>query len=366
MTLNVVLRHRLGNFDLDVAFSGGAGVTALFGPSGAGKTTIINLVAGLERPAQGRVMLGDRVLVDTDRGLFVPPHRRRVGYVFQDSRLFPHLDVRRNLLYGHWFTPVAERRETLSRVVELLDLGPLLGRGPARLSGGERQRVALGRALLASPHLLLMDEPLASLDAARKMEILPYLERLHDEASVPIVYVSHELAEVARLATDLVVIAAGRVIAAGPVADVAARAEVTALLPPGEAGTILDARVIAVDAADDLAHVDTILGELRIAGLARPVGSRLRLQIRAKDVMIATSPPVGISALNVLSAVIGRIEPVQRGGGDQIITLSCGKGTIKAQVTRHSVGALGLVPGRAVHVVVKSAAIASGLRQPFA
>lgn len=365
MSLSVSLRHRLGEFDLDVAFTSHAGVTAIFGPSGAGKTTIIDLVAGLGRPQDGRIALGDRVLVDTARGLFVPPHRRRVGYVFQDSRLFPHLDVRRNLLYGHWFTPGAERRETLAHVVELLDLGSLLARAPARLSGGERQRVALGRALLTSPHLLLMDEPLASLDAARKTEILPYLERLRDELLIPIVYVSHEIAEVARLATTLVVIAAGRVVAAGPVAAIIARPEVAALLPPGEAGSLLDGRIAAVDAADDLAHVDTAAGRFRIAGLDRPIGSRLRLQIRARDVMIATAPPVGISALNVLAAEIVALAPAGRGSGELIVTLSCGSGQIKAQLTRHSVAALDLAPGRKVFAVVKSAAIAGGLRQPF-
>lgn len=366
MSLSVSLRHRQGGFSLDVAFTSHTGVTALFGPSGAGKTTIVNLVAGLARPQDGRIALGDRVLVDTAQGLFVPPQRRRIGYVFQDSRLFPHLDVRRNLLYGHWFTPPSERREDFSRVVDLLDLGSLLARAPARLSGGERQRVALGRALLASPHLLLMDEPLASLDAARKTEIFPYLERLRDDLRIPIVYVSHEIAEVARLATTLVVIVGGRLIASGPVADIVGRPDVAALLPPADAGVLLDGRIQAVDPGDDLAHVETAVGMLRIAGLDRPVGSAFRLQIRAKDVMIATAPPVGISALNILPAEIAAIAATGRGSSEQMLTLTCRAGWIKAQLTRHSVAALGLAPGRKVFAVVKSAAIASGIRQPFA
>ena len=214
MTLLVRLSHAFAGFALDVAFEAPPGLTALVGPSGAGKTTVVGAVAGLLRPRAGRVVAAGVTLLDTDRGVWVPPHRRRVGCVFQEGRLFPHLTVRQNLLYGRWFAPRAEPGPLLGEVVDLLGLAPLLGRRPAALSGGERQRVALGRALLARPRLLLMDEPLASLDEARKAEVLPYIERLRDRSGLPILYVSHASAEVERLATTVVRLEGGRVAAA--------------------------------------------------------------------------------------------------------------------------------------------------------
>jgi molybdate transport system ATP-binding protein len=214
MSIAVSITHRQGDFSLDVAFEADARVVALFGPSGSGKTTVLNIIAGLVRPKQARVVVQDRVLSDTQRGIFVPPHKRRVGYVFQDGRLFPHLTVRRNLAYGRWFTPPAAHWAKPDEVVALLGIGHLLDRSPRTLSGGEKQRVAIGRALLASPRLLLMDEPLASLDETRKRETLPYIERIRDELSIPIVYVSHSLAEVERLTDTIVRLEAGRVASA--------------------------------------------------------------------------------------------------------------------------------------------------------
>jgi molybdate transport system ATP-binding protein len=214
VALEVEVEHRLGDFRLAVAFVAPDGVTALFGPSGSGKTTLVNIIAGLIRPQRGRVAIDGTVLVDRARGLWLPPHRRRIGYVFQDGRLFPHLTVRQNLLYGRHFTPRAERRASLEAVVELLGIAPLLQRRPASLSGGEKQRVAIGRALLADPRLLLMDEPLAGLDEARRDEILPYIERLRDRSGLPIVYVSHAASEVRQLASTVVRLEAGRL--AGP------------------------------------------------------------------------------------------------------------------------------------------------------
>ncbi len=210
MSIAVSIAHRQGEFSLDIAFAADAHVVALFGPSGSGKTTILNVIAGLVRPKEARIAVGGRVLVDTGAGVFVPPHRRRIGYVFQDGRLFPHLSVRRNLAYGRWFAARTERWAKPQEVVALLGIGHLLDRYPGTLSGGEKQRVAIGRALLASPRLLLMDEPLASLDEARKRETLPYIERLRDELAIPIVYVSHSLVEVERLAGRIVRIEAGR------------------------------------------------------------------------------------------------------------------------------------------------------------
>ncbi|MDG1129166.1 MAG: molybdenum ABC transporter ATP-binding protein, partial [Paracoccaceae bacterium] len=219
MTLQVSLRHQFAGFDLDVAFEAPPGVTVLFGPSGSGKSTVINAVAGLLRPDRGRIVTDDLVLLDTDARRVLPPHKRRLGYVFQEGRLFPHLSVRQNLLFGRWFAPRDARGESLDRVVELLGLEHLLDRRPGALSGGEKQRVAIGRALLAAPRLILADEPLAALDETRKAEILPYFERLRDEVAVPILYVSHASAEVARLATTVVALRAGRVAAVGPPAQ---------------------------------------------------------------------------------------------------------------------------------------------------
>jgi molybdate transport system ATP-binding protein len=215
MSLDVEAFARLGEFTLDAAFASDGKITAIFGRSGSGKTTLINIIAGLIAPRRGRVVVNGAVLLDTARGINLPAYRRRVGYVFQEARLFPHLSVRQNLLYGHWFAPHG-KRESIEEVIDLLDLGPLLHRGTGQLSGGVKQRVAIGRALLASPRLLLMDEPLSSLDHQRKLEVLPYLERLRDQANVPIIYVSHSVPEVARLATTVVLIEDGRVVASGP------------------------------------------------------------------------------------------------------------------------------------------------------
>ena len=227
--LSVAVEHYFGSFRLDAAFDSTGGLTALFGRSGAGKTSLINAIAGLLRPDRGRISLDDEVLIDTERGIFVPARRRRIGYVFQEGRLFPHMNVRQNLLYGRWFAPRGGGAAEIEQIVDLLGIAPLLQRRPANLSGGEKQRVAIGRALLARPRLLVMDEPLASLDEARKTEVLPYIERLRDAAGVPIVYVSHQVAEVARLATTMVVLSEGRVAAVGP----------TAAMRPSERMTIV-------------------------------------------------------------------------------------------------------------------------------
>src|SRR5690606_18215559 len=220
MRLAVEARQMLGEFRLDASLVASSGVTALFGRSGSGKTSLMRVIAGLARPARGRVAFDDIVLLDTDRRIFIPPHRRRFGYVFQEARLFPHLSVRRNLLYGRWFSPRPGGQGDFERVIEMLGIAALLDRPPADLSGGERQRVAIGRALLSSPRLLLMDEPLAALDDERKAEILPYLERLRDEAGIPIVYVSHSVAEVGRLADQVVMMENGAVAAVGAPSDV--------------------------------------------------------------------------------------------------------------------------------------------------
>ena len=356
MTLSVAIRHRVGGFTLDAAFDVPAGITVLFGRSGSGKTTIVNAVAGLLRPESGRISVDGRVLLDTARRIFVPPHRRRLGCIFQEGRLFPHLTVRQNLRYGAWFAPQHARQEDFGHVVELLGIGHLLDRRPGALSGGEKQRIAIGRALMAKPMLILADEPLASLDDARKAEILPYLERLRDEVAVPILYVSHAVSEVARLATTVVAVDAGRVVGQGPVADVLGDPSV---LPAGtrDAGAVLTATVAAH-------HVDG-LTELRAGGerlflpqLAQAEGSTIRVRIAAHDVILSRWRPEGLSALNILE---GRVDEIRSGEGPgAIVALDTPAGRVLARITRRSAAALGLVPGAVAFAVIKTVSVAPG------
>ncbi len=353
--LEVDIEHPLGAFSLDIHFRSGRGLTALFGRSGAGKTSVVNAIAGLIRPRRGRIAVDGEVLVDTQRRIDLPPHRRRVGYVFQEGRLFPHLTVRQNLLFGRWFARGRTAAGRLDEVVELLGVGPLLDRRPGRLSGGEKQRVAVGRALLASPRLLLMDEPLASLDARRKDEILPFLERLREEASVPIVYVSHSVAEVARLASTIVLIADGRVRAVGPVEEVMGRAGLAPLAGGFEAGAVLAARVAGHDPRYGLTELAGAFGRLTVPRLGAAVGCALRVHIRARDVILATAPPTGISALNVLAAEVEALVPVEDATLE--VQLRLGPERLLARVTRRSGDALGLAPGRRVFAVIKTVAI---------
>jgi molybdate transport system ATP-binding protein len=355
MSLDVDISHSQGDFTLDARFSSEGHLTALFGPSGAGKSTLTNILAGLIRPQRGRVTVDGEVMVDTARGIFVPKHRRRVGYVFQEGRLFPHLSVRSNLLYGRWFSRADRHQPSLDEVVDLLGIRPLLKRRPSSLSGGEKQRVAIGRALLASPRMLLMDEPLASLDDARKLEILPYIERLRDVLKIPIVYVSHGIGEVARLATTLVVLDNGRVAAAGTLGEVTARLDLLALTGGAEAGAVLEAPVVGHDDEFNLTTLRTTAGDLRVPRLALPLGSRARVRIRASDVIIGLTRPEGLSALNVLA---GTVKEVAQGEGAAAeVSLDCGGQIILSRLTRQSVAALGLVPGRPVHAILKTVAI---------
>jgi molybdate transport system ATP-binding protein len=355
MTLAIDIRHRLGSFLLDAQFETGSGLVALFGRSGSGKTSIINIIAGLIRPEQGTIEIDGTVLVDTARGVFVPRHRRRIGYVFQEGRLFPHLTVRQNLLYGRWFAPRAERGDGLDRVVDLLGIASLLERRPGRLSGGEKQRVAIGRALLAGPSLLLMDEPLASLDEARKAEILPYIERLRDESSVPIIYVSHSIAEVARLASTVVLLSEGKVAAAGPTAGIMQRLDLFPLTGRAEAGAIVEAVVEAHDAATGLTRLRSRAGSWHLPKLEAAAGSKVRIRVRARDVMLATTSPQDVSALNVFPALIVEMgdtaEPIVE------VRLDCSGDALVARLTRHSIERLSLAPGVRVHALIKSVAL---------
>ncbi|MEI4486249.1 molybdenum ABC transporter ATP-binding protein [Frigidibacter sp. MR17.14] len=354
MTLTVDIRLARPGFSLDVAFAAPPGVTALFGRSGAGKTTVVQAVAGLVRPDAGTITLGDRALLSPAGA--VPPHRRRIGYVFQDARLFPHLNVRRNLGYGRWFARGRALAEP-GPVIEMLGIGALLDRPVGGLSGGERQRVALGRALLSGPELLLMDEPLAALDQARKDEILPYLERLRDELRLPILYVTHSAAEVARLATTVVVLEAGRVAVAGPVAEVLSDPGAGAALGLRELGAVIEAR-LAGQEPDGLSRLSISGGTLLLPRIEAAPGARLRVRIHAEDVMIARAVPGAISALNVLPAVV---ESLRLGEGPgALVRLRIGQDRILVRLTRRSALALELAPGLACHAVLKSVAVAKG------
>jgi molybdate transport system ATP-binding protein len=352
--LEISLHHDFPGFTLDAHFEAPPGVTVLFGRSGSGKTTIVNAVAGLLMPDEGRIAAGDWVLLDTARGIRLRPHRRRLGYIFQEGRLFPHLTVRQNLAYGTWFAPKDAPREEMGRVVDLLGIGALLDRRPGALSGGEKQRVAIGRALLSAPRLILADEPLAALDEARKAEILPYFERLRDEVNVPILYVSHSASEVARLATTVVALEEGRVIGQGPAAEVLSD---PAVLPTGarEAGAVITARVTA-HYDDGLTELDAGGAPLFLPRLGQPPGSRLRVRIAAHDVILSRTRPEGLSALNIVPGTVRELRPGD--GPGMIVGLDTQAGRLLARITQRSAQALGLAEGMPVHAVIKTVAVA--------
>lgn len=346
--LSVSVRHALQGFTLDVAFQAPPGVTVLFGHSGSGKSTVLNAVAGLLRPDHARIAVDGTVLTDTDRRIFLPPHRRRLGVVFQDGRLFPHMTVRQNLRYGRWFAGRAARTTSEAGVVEMLGIGPLLDRAPATLSGGERQRVAIGRALLAEPRLILADEPLSALDDTRKAEIMPYLERLRDELRVPMLYVSHAPPEVARIATTLVVMQGGRVARMGPAAEVLAD---PAVAGHGREAGVMIAATVTRDHADGVTELDAGGLPLFLPRLSAAPGDRLRLRIAAADVMLARGRPQGLSALNILP---GTVEELRAEGETALVRLSTRAGPILSRITHRSVRQLDVRPGVELTAIVKS------------
>lgn len=353
MSLKVDIRHRLGAFSVEADFTADKGVTALFGRSGSGKTSLINIIAGLMRPGGGRLSFNGDVLFDDDKRVFVPAHKRRFGYVFQEARLFPHLSVRRNLGYGRWFARHRQGAADFNRIVDLLGVGALLDRAPANLSGGEKQRIAIGRALLSNPRLLLMDEPMAALDEERKAEILPYLERLRDEADIPIIYVSHSVAEVARLATKVIILENGRISASGDAATILSQPSST--IDRREARAVIDGTVETTDMEHQITVIRSGNVEIRVPQLNAPIGKHVRLQIAARDVMLATSRPEGLSALNILQAMIIEIgEPAQ---GMVDVRLDCDGVTIISAVTVLSRDMLGLNPGKPVYAIIKSVAL---------
>ncbi|RMF12155.1 MAG: molybdenum ABC transporter ATP-binding protein [Alphaproteobacteria bacterium] len=356
MTVRVTMRHRLGSFLLDLSFAlDHPGITALFGPSGAGKSTVINAVAGLVRPHRGRIEINGATVFDSEAKVYIPPRRRNVGYVFQDARLFPHLSVRRNLLYGWRRAARRASDKDIRDLVALLGLESLLDRRPVSLSGGERQRVAIGRALLKSPDILLLDEPLAGLDRKRRDEILPYLARLRDRYGIPMLYVSHDIDEVARLADQVQIIDNGRIVASGPVSEVFTRLDLFPLTGRFEAGTVIDARIVAHDDGYGLTRLHFDGGTLTVPRVDAETGALVRVRVRAQDIVIALSRPDAISANNVLAATITdlRVDPETYAD----VQLSCGGARLVARITRQSLDRLALEVGKKVFAVIKSVTI---------
>jgi len=353
--LRARLRLDRGAFRLDVDLDlPQRGISALFGHSGSGKTTILRAIAGLERAPGGYVALGGEVWQDDARGVFVPVHQRALGYVFQEASLFPHLSVRANLEFGRKRVPAHERRFDLAPVTELLGIVSLLERRPDGLSGGERQRVAIARALLASPRLLLMDEPLAALDLRRKLEILPYLERMHAELAIPIVYVSHAPDEVARLADHLVLLDDGKAVASGPLTETLARVD----LPPSfadDAGVVLDT-LLAGHEEDALSRLEFAGGALFVGRRREAIGTHLRCRIHARDVSLALEQPQGSSIVNRLPAVVTAVAATET-PGHVLVQLRIGSSPLLARITARSRRELGIEPGLRLWAQIKGVAL---------
>ena len=346
--LDLAIARRQGDFSLDVAFSvPAAEITALFGRSGAGKSSVVRMLAGLDRPDSGHITLDGRALID------LPPHRRRIGLVFQDSRLLPHYGVRGNLMYGFARVPAAERFVHVEEVVELLGLGDLLARRPASLSGGEKQRVAIGRALLSSPRLLLMDEPLASLDGARKAELLDYLARLARHFRLPVLYVSHSPEEILRLASRMVLIEGGRTLAEGPVEEVMSHPDFAAAAGSRTLVSILNAVLESHDPARRTSRLRFAEHHLDLPRLDLAPGSAVRARIPADHVILARRPVDGLSVRNQIA---GKVVSLRPAGALVDVTVDIGC-PLHAELTADSCRDLGLEPGGAVTVLIKGAAI---------
>jgi len=351
--LEVSVSKRLAGFRLDATFTAPTpGVIALFGRSGSGKTTLTNVISGLLTPDAGIVTLDGEPLTDIRRGIVVPVERRRIGYVFQAARLFPHLSVAGNLRYGERRSRSAHSITGVDEVVALLGLAHLLPKKPWQLSGGERQRVSLGRALLSQPRLLLLDEPLASLDVARREEVLPYLVALRDRLSIPMVYVSHQFDEVLRLATHLVLLEGGRVLAEGPVDEMSLYSELQSIIGPDLVGAVVEGLVTRVNSDTGGAELAVGNGTLEVSLRDVPVGARVRLQLLARDIILATQPVQGLSVRNALPSTVIAISDDEFGA--VLVRVDVGGAIVLARITQGARRALNLRPGDAVWTLVKA------------
>jgi molybdate transport system ATP-binding protein len=354
-TINARFRLDYGEFKLDVDLRlPGSGISVLFGPSGSGKTTLLRCIAGLQRAPLGFLGINSHVWQDSERGLFVPTHKRPLGYVFQEASLFPHLTVARNLQFGLKRMGKTPDAVDLRQVIELLGIGHLLTRMPERLSGGERQRVAIARALALSPEVLLMDEPLAALDFQRKQEILPFLNRLHRELNIPVLYVTHSQQEVAQLADHLVIMADGRALASGPLADTLSRLDVP-LAHDREAAMVWPVTVVDHEPDYHLTRVAFAGGTLSLPAVDAAVGTPLRVQIYARDASICLEEPNATSILNVLPATISGLADGH--DGYSVVRLRVGNQALLAHITRKSTMLLDLRVGMGVYVQIKGTSI---------
>lgn len=350
--LDVTLSHRFDGFDLDVAFQAPAGITAIFGPSGSGKSTLLKSVAGLIRPQSGRIVLGDRVLFDSRSRVFKSAPERRIGVVFQEGRLFPHMSVRKNLTYGQRGHATSAPSD-IDPIVDLLGIGHLLDRQPNTLSGGEAQRVAIGRALLSAPDLLLMDEPLASLDERRKAEILPYLERLKETIGTPILYVSHSLTEVLQLSNMLVVLSDGKVVEQGATDDLISRPELARHFGADQISSYLSATVISDAGPDGVCQVETAGGPLFLPGVRAESGTALRLRIPMRDVVLFNDDPVSLGTAAAIKGTVAGVGPADGFGVD--VALQIGSDVLRTRITSQEVEALGLQAGMLLYARVRPA-----------
>ena len=342
------------DFRLDVQLClPGRGVTALLGPSGCGKTTCLRSIAGLER-ARGSVTVNGEVWQDDATGQWLPTHRRALGYVFQEASLFAHLSVRRNIDYGLRRTPPARRKVSQEQAVALLGISHLMERMPSTLSGGERQRVAIARALATSPRVLLMDEPLAALDAQRKAEVLPYLDQLHRELDIPVVYVSHSIDEVARLAQHMVLLRSGSIVAAGPAQELLTRLDLP--LGAGDAAAVVHAQMLHYDPCMHLATLDFDGGRLRmVMATPRPMGTPVQLRVQARDVSLSLRRPEDSSILNIVPAAV--LDMRDDGPGQVMVSLQLGQARLLARITAHSARQLAIAPGLHVFAQIKGMAL---------
>ena len=353
--IDVDVEQRFGAFELAVRFAVDAPIVGLFGASGAGKTSVVDAIAGIAKPARGAIVINGTRLFDSTQRIDVPPERRRIGYVFQDALLFPHLDVQSNLLYGQRLCPAADRFIESARIIALLGLHALLERRPATLSGGERQRVAIGRALLAQPRILLMDEPLAALDVPRKREILTYIERLRDELHIPIVYVSHSVEEITRIADTIVVVANGRCTSVGDAQTVANALDASSTDDHYDPVSVIDTRIVAQDMRYRLTTLAFDGGELVVPAVDALPRDRVRARIRARDVSLAIGRPTGISILNVLPGVVTKIRVT--GGPAVDVSVAVGNATLTARITQRSFEELGIHDDMYVHALVKAVSL---------
>jgi molybdate transport system ATP-binding protein len=353
--LRIDIARQLGAFRLETAFEAKArGATVVFGASGAGKSALLSAIAGLIRPDAGRIEIAGETLFDGQRGINVPAEARRIGFVFQEARLFPHMSVRTNLEYGRKRRKDHATAAGFDDVVALLGIAALLDRRPRTLSGGEKQRVAIGRALLSNPRLLLLDEPLASLDDPRKAEILPFLERLRDETGIPMLYVTHSMDEVARIADHLVLLDRGRVAAAGAPGELSGRLDLPLLVDRPDVGAILLGKVAAQDDARGVTRVSVGAAEFVLSHIDLPPGHGVRLRVLARDVAIGTQQPEGLSVQNVLSCRLAALA--DRPNGRCLLQLDLGGATMLALLTADSARRLRLQAGQQVFALVKSVA----------